>query len=665
MANGFIDALGRFGRGFALGMAPADVRQEFFRQREMERQQGALNPIRQAVLGELIGPANTFSGGPASEIPGIPGGAPLVTPAGPQAAPVSAQPIQPEQPGRPSPTNTRPRGESPRPLPASLPANLRPPPDIDAALQEAAQRHGVPVNALRAIAAQESGGHGFRANVVGETAIDLPGQEGDRALGIFQFTPQTTRGIRERIDPNFDPRDPAKAADQAARMLREEMERGSSLEEAMTAHFGGPNRELWGSRTQRYMQDVASKFQTLEQAASQPEQAGQPAQPTSQGPQVATGGGQQVGPFGTAINPQQEPQGLGRRLLAEAARNPETFAELFATGGVEQIAALAQGGQAEQIRVISGDSPEGRAIGLQPGERARVKGQMTGSGQFFPMEVVAAPFGGAAEGGPLVNLFDLATGEVTSRRRDDPEVDQLIQRGAVIVPDGAGLAQLEQMSTGERRELNNAQIATRNYIDTSADLLSLLEEQPDINTITARGAAIINDFRQEARAIARAMGTEFDEGIFDVSIHADAFRQLGIDNERVQSLITSLAFQRAVAEKGGSGRISNRDIERFIAEVGGRSSDPVALAQTLLDTAERTSRAFRTRYEVVTGSPFEGDLGERGLPRFNDADFEERARRRMPIQQPAPDTEVGPAPEGVDPELWQFMTPEERALWQN
>jgi len=27
----------------------------------------------------------------------------------------------------------------------------------------------------------------------------------------------------------------------------------------------------------------------------------------------------------------------------------------------------------------------------------------------------------------------------------------------------------------------------------------------------------------------------------------------------------------------------------------------------------------------------------------------------------APD---GPAPEGVDPELWKFMTPEERALWK-
>ena len=27
--------------------------------------------------------------------------------------------------------------------------------------------------------------------------------------------------------------------------------------------------------------------------------------------------------------------------------------------------------------------------------------------------------------------------------------------------------------------------------------------------------------------------------------------------------------------------------------------------------------------------------------------------------------EAGSAPEGVDPDLWQYLTPEERALWQN
>lgn len=568
----------------------------------LSEQAEQLNPAREALLQMLTG-QRAFSGGPASEFaPGTPG-LPQQQPPSPFADLLGGAPTQPmREPTQAVATPVEP----PQRLSDrnQLPPDLRPPPSIDAHLRRAANKHDVPVNALRALAAQESG---FRPEVVGQTPIDLPGQEGDRAMGLFQFTPQEAAKI-----PGFDPNDPAQAADETARRLRARLEEGKPLDIALMEHFSGPNKELQGPRSQQFRREVTEKFQRLEQAApSLPEQ-----------PRPPRGGlaeGERVGPFGTILGPSATQQSPAAQLLASVAQDPAAFAEMFAReGGVEGLFDMLRGGDGtQQTRVISGDTPQGRAIGLQPGERARVKGQVSPGGQFFPQEVVAKPFTAGEEGGgPLVTLMDMETGEVKTRRRDDPEVDRLVGQNHVVASDGRALESLENMSQGERRELRNAQVGTKTYIASVADGLRMLNENPDINTFVARGASLINDLRQEAKAFAGALGTEFDENIFDLTAHADTFRQLGIERERMQSLITSLAFQRAVAEKGGAGRITNRDIERFIQEIGGRSSDPVALAQVLQDTAQRAARSFRINFETRTGAPFQGDLGLGQLPQF-------------------------------------------------
>lgn len=509
----------------------------------------------------------------------------------------------------------------------ALPPDLTPPPQIDRVLKGAAERHGVPVNALRALAAQESG---FRPDVVGGTPIDLPGQQGDRARGMFQFTPQEIAKM-----PGFDPNDPEQAADETARRLRARLDEGKPIDIAMMEHFGGPNPEIHGPRTRQYHKEITEKFQRLEQATNE----GAPAASRREQMQAqsAIPPGVEAGPFGSINQPGGPNLPPVQQLLQSVAQDPRAFAEQFAgEGGVERIVSLLGGGDGqEQTRVISGDTPEGQAMGIRPGERARVAGKVTASGRFVPSEVKAAPFSGADVGGPLVSLINMKTGKGTSLRRDDPRVDELIRGGDhVVATDGAMMDTLEGMSQKERSTLTESTIGARTYIATVGDALTMLNETPDINTFVARGAALINDIKAEARAFGRAMGAEFDESIFDVTANRETFKDLGIDRERMQSLITSLAFQRAVAEKGGAGRITNRDIERFIVEIGGRSSDPQALAQVLQDTAQRTARGHRIRFEEMTGGEFSGDLGLDRLPRFAPA----------PTAPAAPATDPGQVP---------------------
>jgi hypothetical protein len=640
------------------------------RRAEQERFQQDINPIREQLLQMLQG-QQPFAGGPMSEFagapPGVqPGAAPGAPPA-PAAAPPPAvtTPLDPERERQ------------------QLPRDLRPPPQTDQVLRDTARRHGVPLNALRALAAQESN---FRPDVVGGTPIDLPGQEGDRARGMFQFTPQEIARVRRDVRPDFDPNNPEHAADETARRLRMALDRGADITQAMTEHFGGPDPALHGPRTRRYQAEISEKFRRLEEVSPSLEGGEMLADPSLAPPGAtamppgAPGSetlapGAQVGPFGTELTPSPAAQSPHHALLAAAASDPAAFAQMFASpGGMESLMGMMGGGPAEamqQTRVVSGDSAQGRAMGLQAGERARVKGQVSPSGEFLPMEVVASPFDAPDKGGPLINMYNMNNDEIETLRRDDPKVDQLAEQGWIIAADGQMLDQMRGMSVGERRELAAMQSNARKMVETGADILELLQADPDMGTFLARGAAVINDLRADVSAAARALGRDFDDSVLDVTVHDETFRRLGISNRRLQSLITSLAFQRAGAE-AGVGRITNRMVQQFIEEIGGNARDPVTLATLVHDTVTRGARGFMIDFETRTGQEFTGELGMERLPALEDLQF----RRQFPEGEPgAPDDpaartparEPAPRPEGLPAEAVElpgFRTQDGRRVWE-
>jgi len=170
---------------------------------------------------------------------------------------------------------------------------------------------------------------------------------------------------------------------------------------------------------------------------------------------------------------------------------------------------------------------------------------------------------------------------------------------------------LEEVGIGdaEATQLRNAEVATKGFIATAQDALQMLKDAPDINTFLASGAGIVNNITQEARALARAAGTDIDGTLLDSNTYDNDFKRLGIDSVRMRSLLTSLAYHQALANNP-DGRVSNADLSRAIAEIGASSSDPATLSQTLVDVANRTVRNFNINYETRMGKPYDGNLGE-------------------------------------------------------
>ncbi len=133
---------------------------------------------------------------------------------------------------------------SAEPTPRAEPLSQAPDVPYGDVITAAADRYGVPADALMRIASVESG---FNPRAIGQ-----PTQWG-RARGLFQFLDSTARGL------GIDPMDPAQAADGAARMFADNMARFGSVEGAVAAHFAGPDTSMWGPKTAQYVRDVLGR----------------------------------------------------------------------------------------------------------------------------------------------------------------------------------------------------------------------------------------------------------------------------------------------------------------------------------------------------------------------------------------------------------------------
>lgn len=110
----------------------------------------------------------------------------------------------------------------------------------------ASKKYGVPVNVLMALAQQESS--------FNPVALGQPTKWG-RAKGLMQYIDSTAAGM------GINPYDPQQSIDAAAKQLKQRLSNGYSIEEAVSAHFGGDDRKQWGPKTRQYSIDVLNKAQ--------------------------------------------------------------------------------------------------------------------------------------------------------------------------------------------------------------------------------------------------------------------------------------------------------------------------------------------------------------------------------------------------------------------
>lgn len=135
--------------------------------------------------------------------------------------------------------------------------------DLDPIFQSAAQKFNLDPDLLRAIAQQES-------------------SMNPKAVG-----PQTdygvARGLMGILDSNakkagIDSHDPSQAIPWAANNLRNSINNNNGdLDRAVKEYFGGPNRKIWGPKTNQYVVDIGNKFGKIKSnsgfvAADKPQQ---------------------------------------------------------------------------------------------------------------------------------------------------------------------------------------------------------------------------------------------------------------------------------------------------------------------------------------------------------------------------------------------------------
>lgn len=131
------------------------------------------------------------------------------------------------------------------------------------------QRYGVPINVLMALAEQES-----RFN---PTALGTQTKWG-RAKGLMQYLDSTAAGM------GINPYNPTQAIDAAAKQLRQRLDKGYSMIDAVREHFAGPDRKQWGPKTAAYGNEVMARAARLQGFTPSGQPAATPQGSTAQQP---------------------------------------------------------------------------------------------------------------------------------------------------------------------------------------------------------------------------------------------------------------------------------------------------------------------------------------------------------------------------------------------
>lgn len=299
--------------------------------------------------------------------------------------------------------------------------DLLPPPELMKAFESTAQKYDIPANVIMAIAHQES-----RYN---PQAVGQPTKWGT-AKGMMQNLDSTAKGL------GIDPHNAEQAIDAAAKQIRERLDKGASMIDAIKEHFAGPDRKLWGEKTDAYGREVMDKVGKIGDAimaGGAPEADGDPVPKdwvklTPE--QAAEIEAKQANHFSTAMPRDQYQQ----TFLANNPRaTPEALAQVMAQYDQKAAARTAQNPAQDKFREMStpGAAFDRRLNEKLQGPRNGVVPNLPGK---MAKDTVETP--APAEGGILTDIGkDLKIGLNTAAQ----DVRELVSRapgGKAIVRGG-------------------------------------------------------------------------------------------------------------------------------------------------------------------------------------------------------------------------------------
>jgi hypothetical protein len=254
-------------------------------------------------------------------------------------------------------------------------------PDFTPIFQAAGQQYGVDPTILRAIAMKESS--------MNPTAVN----PASGASGLMGFTPATAKSY------GINPLDPQQAIPAAAKMFAENLQRfNGNVDDAVAAHFAGPNQKLWGPKTSQYVDQVSGIFGQMKQGApAAAQEAPQGADPVlAMAQSIQKGGSPSAAPSAAPTAATSDPI-LAMAQGIASGKAPAAQAPVVSPSSASSGAQQAQAAQAQDL-AAGGASPDTLS---QLGQIARAGAHGVGSMfnnaanfaerhlPFFPADVAA------------------------------------------------------------------------------------------------------------------------------------------------------------------------------------------------------------------------------------------------------------------------------------
>lgn len=289
-----------------------------------------------------------------------------------------------------------------------------PPPDLQPLFEEAAAEYGVPVNVLAGLAQQEST---YRSDAVG-----VPTKWG-RAKGMLQYIDPTANSL------GIDPLDTQQSIRAAAKQMRERLDKGDSMQEAVMAHHGGDNRRQWGPKTRRYGNEVLAKADQIGKGLMEQGAAAEPQAPESYDLKAiqAELDAKEPGRY-RVLDPEEvagnftkrEDIASGRNGLANAADGMKNAPSPLT---MENQTKFKQQGQPSPLTIAN---QLRKAAGLPTGNDAppAEDDRPTGAGSYLKQSGIAGLYDLAGSGAKIldaVNPWTFTESEIATIYKDQPE----------------------------------------------------------------------------------------------------------------------------------------------------------------------------------------------------------------------------------------------------
>jgi hypothetical protein len=202
--------------------------------------------------------------------------------------------------------------------------------------------------------------------------------------------------------------------------------------------------------------------------------------------------------------------------------------------------------------------------------------------------------------------YEPRSGSFYDMNNQPMQLDPSVRLTRVGAPTGALGDVVPQSKEIEMRE---AEAAIKTFNQTANNLRTLREKNPDAGTFVGEIATLAAGAMQEAEAVGSRLGIPRE--VFDPQKYDNIFSGLNISNPQLKSAALGFAIQAAAAQNLGSGRdLSNRDVERVLAQVGASYSDPAAFMAALQQVVDSTNQAFSNRYEALYKTPYQGSANQ-------------------------------------------------------